>query len=386
MESKNRPVVVCVGFDWHHPSPLRHLECALADDHELVHVESIGLRVPRPTRADLGRALWKVGRAFGWRAVRGGPDRRGVRIVAPLVVPVHGSDAVRRLNAHLVTRAVRRALPRDRSPDLLLTSLPTAVDLLDGIGARRTAYYRVDDWPRWHGIDGTLMTRLEGALMDRSDVTFCTSRELLATAHGRGRPAVYLPQGVDREHFAAAARPGPVHAAVADLPGPVLGFFGTLDDRLDGNLLSHLDRHWPGTVALVGELRGDAPVLPAGGTVRHLGAVDYRDLPDLARGVDAWLLPYVVGDRTRAIDPLKLREYLATGAPVVATPLPEVVRWEPHVSVAATPSEFLAAAKSAVDDPGRGREQRLASLDGHTWADRRRTFLAALPGGSLCRA
>lgn len=386
MESMDRPVVVCVGFDWHHPSPLRHLECALAGDHALVHVESIGLRAPRPTRADLERALWKVGRALGWRDVRGGPDLRGVRVVAPLVVPAHGSAAVRRLNAHLVTRAVRRALPGGRAPDLLLTSLPTAVDLVDGIGARLTAYYRVDDWPRWHGIDGALMTRLERALMDRSDVTLCTSRELMATAHGRGGPAVYLPQGVDREHFGDAMRPGPVHPAVAGLPGPVIGFFGTLDDRLDGTVLSHLDRHWPGTVALVGELRGDAPALPAGGAVRHVGAVDYRDLPAVARGVAAWLLPYVVGARTRAIDPLKLREYLATGAPVVSTPLPEVLRWEPHVRVASSPGEFLAAARAAVAHPGRGRAQRLGSLDGHGWADRRRTFLGALPGGSLRRA
>ena len=380
MEPPDRPIVVCAGFDWQHPSPLRHLEQALRRDHQLIHVESIGLRRPVPRLGDLGRAVWKVGRALGWLGVGGGPDARSVQIVAPLVLPAHGLAAARRINAKLVTRAVRGVLPAGVTPDLFLTALPTAADLVEPLGARVNVYYRVDDWPQWPGIDGPLMTRLERALMDRVDLTFCTSRALLATARSRCSPPLHLPQGVDLRHFSSAMDAGQVHPCVADLRGPVLGFFGKIDDRLDPVLLSHLARHWPGTVALVGELRDDAPPLPTAGAVRHVGAVDYADLPGVARGVDVWVLPYVVGDRTRAIDPLKLREYLATGAPVVSTPLPEVLGWVPHIAVGHTPADVLEAALAAVREGDCGREERLASLDGQTWDDRRRTFLEAVAG------
>ncbi len=377
MSRAHRPIVVCIGFDWHHPSPLRHLEHTLVPDHRLIHVESIGLRAPRPSWTDLGRAWWKIGRVLGLAGVKGGPDPAGATILAPLVVPAHGVDLARWFNARAVAGAVRRALPDGAVPDLLITALPTAVDLIDRIGARTSVYYRVDDWPRWHGIDGPLVARLEQALMDRVDLTLCTSRALLETAHSRVGAGVHLPQAVDVEHFGAAMRPGPVHPSVAYLDGPVLGFFGTLDDRLDRSLLTHLSAHWPGTVALIGELRGDAPSLP-GGAVQHLAAVDYTELPDVARGVDAWLVPYVVGERTRAIDPLKLREYLATGAPVVATALPEVARWRPHVEIGVTPDEVLQTALRLVAHSEIGREERIASLEGHAWQDRRRTFLEAV--------
>lgn len=378
MSRANRPVVVCIGFDWHHPSPLRHLELTLVRDHQLIHVESIGLRAPRPTWADLGRAWWKIGRMIGLSDVKGGPDPAGTRVVAPLVVPVYGLDLARWFNSRAVSGAIQRALPTDARPDLLITALPTAVDLIERIGARANVYYRVDDWPRWHGIDGPLIARLEQDLMDRVDLTLCTSQALLETAHSRHGGGVLLPQGVDTEHFGAALRPGPVHPGVAYLDGPVLGFFGTLDDRLDAGVLTHLSTHWPGTVALVGELRGDAPPMPRGGAVRHVEAVDYAELPDVARGVDAWLLPYVAGERTKAIDPLKLREYLATGSPIVATPLPEVARWRPHVEIGVTPDEVLRTALRLVAHPEIGRRERIASLEGHTWQDRRRAFLAAV--------
>jgi len=108
--------------------------------------------------------------------------------------------------------------------------------------------------------------------------------------------------------------------------------------------------------------------------------VEYAQLPALARGVDAWVLPYVVSERTAAIDPLKLREYLATGRPVVSTPLPDVLPWRDHVWIAADADAFLAAARQATRAPDTGRAARLAALEGHSWDDRRATFLDALRG------
>jgi glycosyltransferase involved in cell wall biosynthesis len=58
-----------------------------------------------------------------------------------------------------------------------------------------------------------------------------------------------------------------------------------------------------------------------------LGRRDYRDLPAYCARFDAALLPFRINPMTRSINPIKLREYLAAGLPVVSTPLPEVIRW-----------------------------------------------------------
>ena len=369
---RERPLVLCAGFDWDHPSPLRHLELALARDHRVVHLESIGLRRPRLDTADLRRLAWKIGRIAGIVVPRTTDGR--VMVVGAVGVPLHGHARIRAMNARWLSRRLRSALPR--RPDLFLTALPSAVDLLEAVGANVSAYYRVDDWRQWPGIDGTVVMDLERRLMDRVDLTFSTSRALLDGAWSRHGGALHLPQGVDVEHFAEARREGPVHPRLAGLPSPVIGFLGTLDDRLDSGLLRHLASRWRGSVVLAGPRLRGAPRLPR--SVRWIGHVPYEDLAQVARAVDVWMLPYVVGRRTDAIDPLKLREYLATGIPVVSTPLPEVKRWVPHVRTAASPDEFTRVATRAAAAPEQGRAGRLASLDGHTWVDRRRTFLAAV--------
>ena len=143
-------------------------------------------------------------------------------------------------------------------------------------------------------------------------------------------------------------------------------------------LVQHLARHWPGTVLLAGRLAAESLRWPRSGTIRRIGPVPYDELPRLARGVDAWMIPYVTGPRTDAIDPLKLREYLATGRPVVSTPLPEVRRWQRHVHIAASQEAFLDGALEAAGDPTRGRAGRLAALEGHSWEDRAAVFLREL--------
>lgn len=381
--SPDPPTIVCAGFDWRHPSPMRHLELALARDHRLIHVESLALRRPTLGAADCRRMAFKLGRLVGV-VPPGGPVPPGppgaLQVIAP-ALPAIGPAPLRALAAQTTLVRVRAAL-RDwgvARPWLFVTALPSALPLARALGARVNAYYRVDDWAQWPGIDPAGIPALERALMHRVDLTFCTSTALLEDAWCRRGAARHLPQGVDGRHFAGALEPGPTLAAVAGLPRPVLGFFGTLDDRLDPRLLGVLQQ-WRGSVVLAGPRMPAAPEIPGRGAIRWIGPVEYAQLPALARGVDAWVLPYVVSERTAAIDPLKLREYLATGRPVVSTPLPDVLPWRDHVWIAADADAFLAAVRQATRAPDAGRAARLAALEGHSWDDRRTTFLDAVRG------
>ena len=377
------PRVICAGFDWVHPSPLRHLEQELARDHHVLHVESLGLRRPRPDLHDLARLRRKAARLLRRRppAVEG----PGVEVLPAAALPLPGSEVARLVNGWLLERLTRPRGGGEPGVDLVLTALPTALEFVLRVPARVKVYYRVDDWPRWPGVDLEVVAGQEQKQMDRVDLTVATSHALVRSGWSRRGPAVHLPQGVDRAHFAAALSPGPLHPAVRGLRGPVLAAFGRFDDRVDPAVLAELATAWPGTVVLAGERVGAGRHLPEGGCLRWTGPVDFDDLPSLARGVDAWILPYRLGPRTDAIDPLKLREYLATGRPVVASPLPDLADWAGVVSLAGTPGAFLEAARRAAADPGRGRDRRLAALEGQDWADRRRTFLRLVAAAGSAR-
>jgi glycosyltransferase involved in cell wall biosynthesis len=74
--------------------------------------------------------------------------------------------------------------------------------------------------------------------------------------------------------------------------------------------------------------------------ITWIGPVPYERLPELAGEADVLIMPYADLPVTRAMQPLKLKEYLATGLPVVATPLPANRAWGDAMDLTADPDEF----------------------------------------------
>jgi glycosyltransferase involved in cell wall biosynthesis len=127
--------------------------------------------------------------------------------------------------------------------------------------------------------------------------------------------------------------------------------FGVIDARLDASLVMALARAMPeATIVLLGPVDRDVRHLATWSNVRLPGAVPYDALPAEAARFDVCILPYVVDASTTSINPLKLKEYLATGKPVVSTPLPEAERLRPFVRVAAADA-FVDAVAAALRDP-----------------------------------
>ena len=84
---------------------------------------------------------------------------------------------------------------------------------------------------------------------------------------------------------------------------------------------------------------------------RRLDAVPYERLPSFAARFDVAVMPYRLTEHTRTANPLKLREYIATGKPVVSAPLPEALRFAKHIRIAGDAVAFTAAIEEALADP-----------------------------------
>ena len=57
--------------------------------------------------------------------------------------------------------------------------------------------------------------------------------------------------------------------------------------------------------------------------------------------MDIFLLPYIRNDLSECINPLKLKEYLATGRPVIATALPEVLKLNDYLFIGSSGNDFV---------------------------------------------
>jgi glycosyltransferase involved in cell wall biosynthesis len=122
---------------------------------------------------------------------------------------------------------------------------------------------------------------------------------------------------------------------------------------------------------LIGQQFADLSAIAGLTNVHLLGQKLHRELPAYCKGFDVGMIPYRIDERMTFVNPLKLREYLSAGLPVVSTPVPEVTRLSHLAHVAATPDDFVAAIDRALNETS--PEQRLArsqAMVNDTWAAR----------------
>ncbi len=392
---RNRDFLV-FSDDWgRHSFSCRHLMSRFLPHNRMLWVQTIGLRTPRLTLYDLRRSAEKL---LSWCAPRAAGGRESLpanlRLLSPVMLPFNRVPGVRALNRESVARAVSRAM-RDagmQSP-ILLATLPDAGDYAGRFGESLVVYYCVDDFTQWPGMDQPELVRdMENKLLAKADLVAAVSENLRATRTAAHGPTRLLTHGVDVEHFAGADAFHPDPPELAGLGRPLLGFYGLIDGRLDMDLLERVLEARPDwTVACIGALHGGADVaaglakLERHPNFRRVPAVPYGRLPALASRFDAAVLPYVVNAGTSSINPLKLREYIATGRPVVSTPLPESVRLKGAVRIAGGARDFIAAVEEALADTSPPALRR-AALAGETWEDKARLLSAWMEEALAARA
>jgi len=267
------------------------------------------------------------------------------------------TTASERLVKHLVQEIVGptgRLHTAFRQPiQWFYTPLPAATMLgaFDEIGV---VYDCMDELSQFAFAPGELVER-ERQLLAVADVVFTGGRRLFEAKSRLHDNVHFFGCGVDSEHFAQALSPAtPVAPALRDLPRPVLGYVGVIDERLDYDLIAYLaDRMPQATIAMVGPVvKVDMTSLPRRDNVVWLGQQDYADLPSFLKGFDVALMPFALNRATEYINPTKTLEYMAAGRAVVSTAVPDVVHnFTPIVSIGGSHRSFLDAVQLAVAEP-----------------------------------
>jgi glycosyltransferase involved in cell wall biosynthesis len=358
-----------------------HIARRLAGHCPVLYVDSPGLRTPRATGHDLRRLT------AGMReALRGpAPIAPGLWHCTIPQIPFRRAPAVGMLNRRFGRWAARRAIAAVGFERWLSWFVVPHPGFLAGrLGEEFVVYYCVDDYAAHPGVDAEAIAAADAALTRRADQVLVASAVLFEVKRAENATTAFAPHGVDVELFARAADPATrVPEPAAALRHPVIGFFGLLGDWIDVELLAHLGRQRPAwTLLLVGHVATGVGALRALPNVVLVGPQPYDTLPGWARAFDVAVMPYRMNRQVRHASPLKLREYLATGKPVVSVPTPEVERFVPHVRIARTADGFLRAVEDSLrEDDERARRARMQAVEGMSWNARLEEVLALVCAG-----
>jgi glycosyltransferase involved in cell wall biosynthesis len=401
------PSLIVFSDDWgRHPSSSQHLVRALLSRHEVTWINTIGMRPPRLDWITVKRGWEKLTHwrpahrptdpaAAARRSKLGSPPAAiaapshnhdlasqslasqslaSPRVLNPVMWPSFHSWWGRAVNRRLLERAVRRVIQARSSTagnfTTVMTTIPIVADLVGMPGVDRWVYYCVDDFSSWPGLDAPTMDRMEVQLVSRVDAIVSAGDNLSARMQKLGRQSTLIDHGVDLEFWQAAREPARATARLADLPRPIILFWGLIDRRLDVNMVRALaERLTEGTLVFVGPQQDPDPALATFPRILQTGPVSFEDLPSFAAAADLLVMPYDDLPVTRAMQPLKLKEYLATGKPVIVRRLPATQDWADCLDLVSDPDEFVGAVRLRLAS-GLPAEQQVARqrLSAEGWA------------------
>ena len=375
----SEPSYICFSAqDWwyfNHGHSDFQLMLRVAKTRPVLFVNSITLRMPLPGRSShFTRRLVRKARSMTKRMSHPVPELPRLAVFSPVVLPFYGSERARRINARFVARQVGRASRRLGLRDpIAVVTIPTAVDVLAHLDHGAVIYNRSDRHSAFGEADQSSIAAMEQRLLESADrVLYVSTAMMTEEAPIVGDRAVFLDHGVDADHF--ALRPdAPRPSDIADLAAPIIGFFGGLDDYLvDLDLIAQLAEAIPeASVLLIGDASHAMEPLEAIANVHWIGPRPYADIPAYGACFDVAIMPWLDNDWIRYANPIKLKEYLALGLPVVSSDFPEVRRYQDHIRVARTREDFIAAVRLTLADGGlTTRGARRAAVADMTWDSR----------------
>jgi glycosyltransferase involved in cell wall biosynthesis len=359
---------LCFSHDWGgDPLSKTHLMRLLARDNRVLWVNSIGYRAPTASKADLTRAFSKLAAA----ATPISEPEPNIFVLNPLAIPAYGSPSVRAFNRRFLRWQVRRAMRKlnFKRPINFIVN-PAAAVIAGELDEETLVYYCVDEYTEFTGVASRSLAEMEEELCRRSDLVIVSAERLYQSKAAHNPNTILVRHGVDFTHFRRALdSETKVPEDLARLPRPVIGFFGLIADWVDFELIARVAESFPeGSVALLGKATTDTSALERVPNVHLLGRKSYTDLPAYCKGFDVALMPFRINELTLNANPLKVREYLAAGLPVVSTAIPEVEVLG-LCRIAHDHDSFVHEVREALRDPG-PTEPRSERIRHESWEAR----------------
>lgn len=272
---------------------------------------------------------------------------------SPFALPVHHNKVLGGMNRAVLRFQlwiVRKRLGMRDS--LVWVACPVAMGAALKMKRDGLIYQRTDRFEEYPNVDRDFIISCDRDLKRAADLTIFVSRSLYNEESDKCRRALYLDHGVDVDIFSKAHHNPEIPAELAEIRKPIAGFYGGFATHTtDVELLHEVVKLLPGiSFVFVGEPNDGCLELAKQENVTFLGKQPYMRIPHYGKCFDVALMCWKQNEWIKGCNPIKLKEYLALGKPIVSTPFPQLSEYGSLVYVACSAGEFAEAINLALKD------------------------------------
>lgn len=346
--------IICIGGEdwWYHNRGHFDFQIMrrLAKRFPVLFVNSLGVRMPglsdkRVFAQRIGRKLKSLSRGL----VEAEP---GFFVFSPVTAP---GKMAEQMTSWALAPQIRLAAQRIgiKNP-ILWVHCPAGAKLTEAIPSAAVVMQRTDRFEAFPEADPEIVGAQIAHLKARADLVIYAAPNLMQEDRGEVARQLLVTHGVDYDRFASAGDAGPSAEPVdvADRARPRVGFIGgvdrhTFDPELYLKVVAELKEM---SFVVVGgcSLPDDWCPFP---NVSFVGRKPYDEVANYMAAMDVLIMPWNSSDWIKGCNPIKLKEYLAVGRPVVTTPFPAIDDWRDLVAVAEGPAAFADAIRRALSLP-----------------------------------
>jgi glycosyltransferase involved in cell wall biosynthesis len=374
---------VMLANDWgagvDNPTSKHRIALELArQGHRVLWVEGSGMRRPTVSGANAGgdrkRIARKLKKAFA--GVR--QETESIWSLGPLALPFPDKEWAYKFNNAFFLWKIKNACKHLKFERPALVNYVPTFDQLMHKWNGPCIYHCVDRWDAFDTYDSGLMQKRDAGCCNHADLVLATSADLVQRCKHHSDNVKMLSHGVDFEHFSQALNQS---ERPSDLPkGKIAGFFGLLSPWVDQVLLTSLAEQVPdnASVVLIGKADTDISALKNHPRIHCLGPKPFNELPQYIAHFSVGLIPFLVNELTKAVNPIKLREMMAAGCPVVTTDLPETYAYKELIDIVTSPDAFISKTIEHLANPvEQNKRQRLSeAVCNETWEAKVKTLVA----------